>query len=55
MRRFLEGMIDRERFFDDYGGIKADKRQKRLLFSDLIIQEFEDVRENERFFALLNW
>jgi hypothetical protein len=53
MRRFLEGMIDREQFLDDYGNIKADKRHKRLLFADLIIQEFEGSAQNERVFALI--
>ena len=53
MRRFLEGMIDREQFLEDYGSIKADRAQKRMLFADLIIQEFEASSQNERVFALM--
>ncbi len=54
MRRFLEGMIDREQLLDDYGNIKADHAaKKRLLFADLIIQEFEASAQNERVFALM--
>ncbi len=53
MRRFLEGMIDREEFLEDYGRISAEKQQKRLLLVDLIIREFEVLVRNERVFALL--
>jgi len=53
MRRFLEGMIDREQFVEDYGGIRAERRQKQQLFADLIIQEFEVSVHNDRFFELL--
>jgi hypothetical protein len=53
MRRFLEGMTDRERFFSDYEVIKANRREKRLLLADILIQGFEAFIENERFFELL--
>jgi len=53
MRRFLEGMIDRDQLLDDYGNINADRRHKRLIFADLVIQEFEVSAQNERVFALM--
>lgn len=53
MRRFLEGMTDRERFLGDYEGIKGDRREKRSILAGLLIQGFETFIENERFFELL--
>jgi hypothetical protein len=53
MRRFLEGMIDRERFLDDYRDVSAEKREKRVLLADLVIQGFEASVDNERLFELL--
>ena len=53
MRRFLEGMIDREQFLVDYGNINADRAQKRGRIVDLIIQEFEVSAQNDRVFALM--
>ncbi len=41
MRRFLEGMTDRERFLGDYEGIKGDRREKRSILAGLLIQGFE--------------
>jgi hypothetical protein len=53
MRRFLEGMIDQERFLDEYRDIKAEKGEKRLLLVDLVIQGFEASVDNERLFDLI--
>lgn len=52
-RRFLEGMIDRERFLRDYDDIRGDKREKRALLSDLVIQGFETSFDNVLLFDLL--
>jgi len=53
MRRFMEGMIDRERFLADFRGIDGDKRAKRMILIDLAIRGFEESIDNERLFDLL--
>ena len=53
MRRFLEGMTDRERFYADYRGIEGDRRLKRSLLANLAIHGFEESIDNERLFELL--
>ena len=53
MRRFLEGMTDRERFYADYRGIEGDRLLKRSLLTDLAIHGFEESIDNARLFELL--
>jgi hypothetical protein len=53
MRRFLEGMIGRKEFPDELGGMKAGKRERRLLLIDLILEEFDLPGDKERLFDLL--
>jgi hypothetical protein len=53
MRRFLEGMIGREELLAELGGMKAGKREKRLLLIDLILEEFDLPGDKERLFDLL--
>jgi hypothetical protein len=55
VRRFLEGMIDRERFVADYGETKGDRREKRSVLTDLIIQGFETPYDNLLLFDLLEF
>ena len=53
MRRFLEGMIGREELLAELEGMKAGKREKRLLLIDLILEEFDLPGDKERLFDLL--
>ena len=53
MRRFLEGMIGREELLTELGGMKAGKREKRLLLIDLVLEEFSLPGDKERLFDLL--
>jgi hypothetical protein len=53
MRRFLEGIIGREELLAELGGLKAGKREKRLLLIDLILEEFDLPGDKERLFDLL--
>jgi hypothetical protein len=53
VRRFLEGMIDRERFLADYREIKGDRREKRMILADLVIRGFETSLDKELLFDLL--
>ncbi len=53
MRRFLEGMIGREELPAELEGMKAGKREKRLLLVDLILEEFDLPGDKERLFDLL--
>ena len=53
MRRFLEGMTDREELMAELGSLKAGRRDKRLLLIDLLLEEFDLPGDKERFFELL--
>ena len=53
MRRFLEGMIGREELLAELGGMKAGRREKRLLLIDLVLEEFNLPGDKERLFDLL--
>lgn len=53
VRRFAEGMIDRDGFWADYGDIKGDRHEKRAILADLVIQGFETSLDNDRLFEVL--
>jgi hypothetical protein len=53
MRRFLEGMIGREELLAELGGMKTVTRERRLLLTDLILEEFDLAGDKERLFDLL--
>ncbi len=53
MRRFLEGMTGREELLAELGGMKAGKREKRLLLIDMVLEEFDLSGDKEKLFDLL--
>jgi hypothetical protein len=53
VRRYLEGIIDREIFSIEYAGVQGQKLEKRSLLADFLIHEFSVSAENERLFDVL--
>ncbi len=53
IRRYAEGIIDRETFLVEYGSINAQKAEKRSIVMDIVIEEFNASAENERLFEIL--
>lgn len=55
VRRYLEGIIDRDTFLSEYAGIKAGKAEKRSVLLDVVLEEFEVSAGNDRLFEIMEF
>ncbi len=53
VRRYCEGIIDRDKFVIEYNDMQGRKTEARAVFIDTVLEEFEVTDEKERLFEIL--